>query len=134
MLDNAPKSIRKIKDSQNDSIGIGIEIVWDNDNHNVLDSVFLRRHCPCADCEEIRVKNKLGEDRVSGGADFSDKATKVSNTSSLRVVASSFEQQTNLIEIKLVGNYAIAILWGDGHKNGIYSFEYLRELCDYIKI
>lgn len=28
-----------------------------------------------------------------------------------------------------VGNYAISILWSDGHGTGIYRFEMLRDLC-----
>jgi DUF971 family protein len=33
-----------------------------------------------------------------------------------------------LKEIEQVGNYAIGLAWADGHRGGIYSFEYLREL------
>jgi DUF971 family protein len=28
-----------------------------------------------------------------------------------------------------VGGYALAIQWFDGHASGIYSFQYLRSLC-----
>ena len=28
--------------------------------------------------------------------------------------------------IASVGNYAIGIIWNDGHSTGIYSFEHLR--------
>jgi len=28
-----------------------------------------------------------------------------------------------------VGRYAVQIAWTDGHDSGIYTFEYLRELC-----
>jgi DUF971 family protein len=28
-----------------------------------------------------------------------------------------------------VGNYAIKIYWNDGHSSGIYSWDYLRNLC-----
>ncbi len=30
---------------------------------------------------------------------------------------------------ELVGRYAVQIHWSDNHSSGIYSFEYLRELC-----
>jgi len=34
----------------------------------------------------------------------------------------------------MVGNYAIRIDWSDDHGSGIYSFQYLREICpDYKK-
>jgi DUF971 family protein len=29
----------------------------------------------------------------------------------------------------LVGNYALRIDWSDTHGSGIYSFQYLREIC-----
>lgn len=28
-----------------------------------------------------------------------------------------------------VGNYAIQPVWSDGHSYGIFSWEYLRQLC-----
>ena len=30
---------------------------------------------------------------------------------------------------ELVGRYALQIHWSDRHSTGIYSFDYLRELC-----
>jgi DUF971 family protein len=32
-------------------------------------------------------------------------------------------------EISPVGNYAIQIVWSDGHSTGIYSFDLLRKIC-----
>ena len=31
--------------------------------------------------------------------------------------------------IEAVGNYAIRIVWRDGHSTGIYPFQYLRDIC-----
>ncbi len=36
---------------------------------------------------------------------------------------------TELVDAELVGNYALQLLWKDGHKYGIYRWEYLRQLC-----
>jgi DUF971 family protein len=30
---------------------------------------------------------------------------------------------------ELVGRYAVQIHWNDGHSTGIYSFDYLRQIC-----
>jgi len=30
---------------------------------------------------------------------------------------------------ELVGRYALQIYWSDGHSSGIYTFDYLRNLC-----
>jgi DUF971 family protein len=32
-------------------------------------------------------------------------------------------------EVKPVGKYALSFTWNDGHASGIYSWDYLRELC-----
>jgi DUF971 family protein len=31
--------------------------------------------------------------------------------------------------MEIVGNYALQLIWADGHSYGIYSWEYLRQLC-----
>ena len=37
--------------------------------------------------------------------------------------------QTTLIDVRLVGSYAIQPTWGDGHATGYYSFINLRAAC-----
>ena len=32
--------------------------------------------------------------------------------------------------LKEVGHYAWQLLWADGHSTGIYTYDYLRRLCD----
>lgn len=34
-----------------------------------------------------------------------------------------------ITEVKAVGNYALQLVFDDGHDTGIYSWNYLRELC-----
>lgn len=62
---------------------------------------FLRGWCPCAGCQ--------GHETVK--LRFHPPAQPV-------------EPET----IQPVGNYAISILWSDGHGTGIYRFDYLRRL------
>jgi DUF971 family protein len=31
--------------------------------------------------------------------------------------------------VEVVGNYAIALAWDDGHNTGIYAFDYLNGIC-----
>ena len=33
-------------------------------------------------------------------------------------------------KIEVVGNYALHFTWSDGHTTGIYSYDYLRSLCE----
>jgi len=39
------------------------------------------------------------------------------------------KSQVKIVSIKAVGNYAINIIFDDGHNTGIFSWEYLFELC-----
>jgi DUF971 family protein len=65
----------------------------------------LRRMCPCAQC----VNEWTGE-RILRAEAVSDDLT--------------------IKDIQLVGRYALSFRWSDGHEAGIYSFRYLRQLCD----
>lgn len=38
-------------------------------------------------------------------------------------------EQTRLVDVALVGGYAIAPTWGDGHHTGYYTYTLLREYC-----
>jgi prepilin-type processing-associated H-X9-DG protein len=38
-------------------------------------------------------------------------------------------KKTRLENVTAVGNYAINIVWGDGHTAGIYNWKYLYSLC-----
>jgi len=38
-------------------------------------------------------------------------------------------QSYELVGADLVGNYALQLLWADGHRYGLYTWEYLRGLC-----
>lgn len=39
-------------------------------------------------------------------------------------------KQIEIDDISQVGNYAICIAWADGHNEGIYSFQLLREIAE----
>jgi DUF971 family protein len=38
-------------------------------------------------------------------------------------------ESDELVSMDLVGNYALQLTWKDGHRYGIYSWEFLRQLC-----
>ena len=42
--------------------------------------------------------------------------------------ADPLSKNLTLVDIQLVGRYAIRLIWADGHKTGIYTFEFLRSL------
>ena len=47
----------------------------------------------------------------------------------------SISKDVNIISIEAVGQYAIKLIFDDGHKTGIYSWDFLYQLgLDYAKI
>ena len=87
-------------------IGNTLSLQWDNGEDSYLDASLLRSESPSAD-------NKGETDifgQVSGGQakrEFPD---------------------IEIIKVNPVGNYAIRIVFSDGHSTGIFSWEYLRSL------
>ena len=40
-------------------------------------------------------------------------------------------EEVVLIDAAYIGKYALRFLWSDGHDTGIYSYDYLRKLCEW---
>ena len=82
-----------------------ISITWGDARECRYAAADLRRACPCAQC----VNEWTGE-RV--------------------LKAESISENIEIRDFSVVGRYALNFRWSDGHETGIYSFRYLRELCD----
>lgn len=106
-----PKQIRRLGTE-------GLEITWDDKTVSTFRSRFLRENCPSADSKE-----KRGE-----GASHKKPLSQPSGKGLLKVLSSTLDEELKLKRIEAVGNYAIRLVWADGHDSGIYSYEYLREL------
>jgi DUF971 family protein len=91
-------------------IGNELAIHWNDGRESYLDLQFLRRACPCAACG--------GEPDVLGTI--------------IRPNVSYSENSFELAGFDVVGGYALQPRWCDGHKTGIYSFQYLRRLSELI--
>ena len=83
-----------------------LDITWRDGHATRYDAVTLRWLCPCAFCR--------GEAGLPG---WLDSAPELS------------AEQTRLVDLQLVGQYAIAPTWGDGHHTGYYPFRLLRDRC-----
>ena len=88
-------------------IGNELALRWSDGVESYLTLPTLRRACPCASCG--------GEPDVLGNI----------SRPSVRYSEQSFE----LHGWDTVGGYAIQPRWGDDHRTGIYSFQYLRRLA-----
>jgi DUF971 family protein len=88
-----------------------LDITWGDGHQSVYSLKELRKECPCAGCRSAREEAKR-------------------NTDPFRVLASNVRPPSHTVtNIEAVGRYGMRIGWGDGHNTGIYTFEYLRELC-----
>jgi DUF971 family protein len=104
-----PKKVRVMKTE-----GTGVEIDWKDGHHSAWNFAWLRNACPCATCHEDRDK--------SGRAVGVPKP----KAESLLVM---YEAPVRPVEVTPVGKYAVKFKWTDGHESGIYSWEYLRRVC-----
>ena len=86
-------------------IGAELAIKWDDGREDFIALEKLRRACPCAQC----VNEWTGERMLK---------------------PSSISEELEINELSLVGRYALNFRWSDGHETGIYSFRYLRDLCE----
>ncbi len=84
----------------------GLRITWADDHVCRYSAAALRRACPCAQCV-----NEWTGQRV--------------------LKPETISQELTITDLSIVGRYALNFRWSDGHETGIYSFRYLRELCEH---
>jgi DUF971 family protein len=94
--------------------GTGVEIDWRDGHTSEWNFRWLRDACPCATCHDEREKagRAPGEPRPKAQA-----------------LLMMYEAPPRPVEITPVGKYAVKFKWNDGHEAGIYSWEYLRRVC-----
>jgi prepilin-type processing-associated H-X9-DG protein len=81
-------------------------ITWADGHVSALPHDILRAYCPCAHCQG------------HGGT-----------IKRVEPPPGATEAYLEVREIERVGNYALSFTWGDSHATGIYTFKYLRSLC-----
>ena len=94
--------------------GKGLEIDWVDGHRSAWSFAWLREACPCATCNEERKAEgrKPGEPKPKPAA-----------------AAAHVHAAATPASAHAVGRYAIQFNWHDGHTSGIYSWEYLRRVC-----
>jgi DUF971 family protein len=88
-----------------------LEIDWADGRRCVYPLTLLRSLCPCAQCKAQR-EEQARQPRTR-----------------LSILPGNYAGDIKVVHAELVGNYALRIDWSDNHGSGIYSFEYLREIC-----
>lgn len=80
-------------------------IKWNDDRISDIKLANLRSSCPCAICTSEREEQGSKYIPIYTG------------------------DQITINEIKIIGNYAVGVIWKDGHNTGIYEFNYLIKLA-----
>ncbi len=84
-----------------------LQISWSDGHLSIYNFQNMRDNCPCASCK--------GEIESHEGKMMLPILT---------------PNKYELKDVQQVGSYALQLLWGDGHKTGIYTFQQLRDLCE----
>ena len=96
--------------------GTGMSIDWRDGHRSHWSFRWLRDACPCAVCHEARE----AEGRAPGVGKPKPKT-----------LLPMYEAPVAPAEVERVGHYAIKFHWSDGHEAGVYSWDYLRNVCDW---
>lgn len=111
-LPRAAKEPAKVRVHKSE--GTGLEIDWKDGHHSAWSFPWLRNACPCATCHEEREHSG----RLPG-------ESKPQPATLLPMYQAPPQPES----VTPVGNYALSFIWNDGHKTGIYSWDYLRRQC-----
>ena len=87
-------------------IGAFLAIQWDNNQESIIEAKKLREHSPSAE-------NK-------GESDLFGNLSKVKKRIS--------PEDLQILKFERVGNYAVRIIFNDGHSTGIYDWNLLQDL------
>lgn len=94
------KSIKKISESE-------LKLNWIDGHESTFTLEFLRKSCPCASCKGETVLlhqySPMPQVELPG--------------------------RNEIKNISQVGSYAIQFFWKDNHDTGIFSYEFLRSIC-----
>jgi DUF971 family protein len=92
--------------------GKGLEIDWSDGHKSAWTFAWLREACPCATCQDERLKDgrKVGQAKPTALLPLLSAPPRPSSA-------------------QAVGRYALQFNWLDGHTSGIYSWDYLRKIC-----
>jgi len=93
----------------------GLTIEWDDGTTSYFSIAYLRRMSPSADQRELRKEMERNPLTVLPSRSLASGSTIAATTADL------------------VGNYAIRIEFSDGHRTGLFTWDYLRSIDPALK-
>ena len=94
-------------DIELDTAGRRVRFAWADGRRSEYGWEYLRWRCPCATCS--------GEGEYPG---------EMKDRTSLR------PDETEMVDLELVGRYAVKPTWRNGHDTGIFTFRNLRAMAE----
>ncbi len=82
-----------------------VDVTWQDGTSNRISSRRLRQYCPCAECVE----------EWSGRRTFE---------------VTAIPETMKVLELSLVGRYAVTFTFGDMHRTGIFNWATLLEIAN----
>jgi DUF971 family protein len=82
-----------------------LAIEWDDGHTSVFSLSALRNACPCASCRALKEQSSTAKTELQ-----------------------LLRDDLKLVSAEIIGRYAVQFTWSDGHKEGIYSFNYLQTI------
>lgn len=89
----------------------GLTVKWSDGSQSFYDVKYLRLMSPSAEQRELREQMERNPLTVLPAS-----------------AANSGSEPLAAVRAELVGNYAVRIVFSDGHDTGIYSWDYLRRI------
>lgn len=88
----------------------GVSIQWHDGTSSYYSVAYLRRNSPSADQKQLR--DQLASNPLTV----------------LPMSPAAAGEPLTIVDVQMVGTYALKIVFSDGHDTGIYSWTYLREI------
>ena len=108
-------AVRPAKVRVDQSGGTGMVIDWRDGHVSSWSFGWLRAACPCATCDAERE----AQSRLPGEVQARP-----------ATLLPMYQAPPRPVEVTPVGKYALKFKWNDGHEAGLYSWDYLRNVCD----
>jgi DUF971 family protein len=81
----------------------GLRLTWDDGQQTQVSARVLRQQCPCAECVDEWTRQRTFD-------------------------PAKVPEDTKIVEMAPVGNYALSFVFSDQHRTGIFNWAFLKEL------
>ena len=111
------------------STGAGVDITWADNHASHYDFAYLREECPCAMCNDERLKKAQGQQKDQQLKQEHSLLAPAAAPALSSPLLPMYKPKLRASAAQAVGNYALQIDFNDGHTAGIFSFDFLRTIC-----